>query len=57
MSERKEHKRRYNLKLEYIEKFNRWCEAEPPMIFIFRWRKWKRSRPIWRDIEKGGETK
>ena len=54
MSERQEHKRRYNLRLEYIAKFNKWLEAEPPMILFLRWRKWKNSRPTWRDIEKGG---
>lgn len=55
MSERQKHKKRYNLRLEYIAKFNKWLEAEPSMVFFWRWRRWKKNRPIWRDIEKGGE--
>ena len=54
MSERQEHKKRYNLRLEYIAKFNKWLEAEPSMILFWRWRKWRNSRPVWHDIEKGG---
>lgn len=30
MSERREHKRRYNQKLEFIEDFERWLKKEPP---------------------------
>lgn len=30
MSEKREHKRRYNLRLEYIAKFEKWIENEPP---------------------------
>lgn len=49
MSESREHKRRYNLRLEYIAHFSNWLKAEPPMILFWRWRKWKKSRPIWDD--------
>ena len=55
MSERQEHKKRYNLRLEYIMQFEKWLESEPSMILFWRWRKWKNSRPIWHDIEKGSE--
>lgn len=55
MSERQEHKRRYNLRLEYIAKFTNWLEAEPPMMLFWKWRKWKAARPIWNDVLKGGE--
>lgn len=47
MSERKEKKRRYNLRLEYIAAFDRWLQSEPPMILFWRWRRWKRERPVW----------
>ena len=47
MSESREHKRRYNLRLEYISRFYNWLISEPPMILIWKWRKWKRERPIW----------
>ena len=31
MSESREHKRRYNQRLEYIAHFTEWLEKEPPM--------------------------
>ena len=49
MSESREKKRRYNLKLEYIAHFDRWINREPPMILFWRWRKWLKSRPVWDD--------
>ena len=45
MSESKEHKKRYNLKLEYIAKFEKWLDREPPIIRFFAWHKWKKQRP------------
>ena len=56
MSGRRMHKTRYNQKLEYIERFERWLRAEPPMILFWRRRKWKKLRPTWKDVEKGGES-
>ena len=50
MSERHEHKKRYNMRLEYIARFNRWLDAEPPIVLFLRWKKWKKSRPVWKDI-------
>ena len=44
MNEKQEKKRRYNLRLEFIAHFNKWLDNEPP-----RWRKWKKSRPVWED--------
>ena len=49
MSERQEHKRRYNLRLEYIAHFDKWLNAEPSMVRIFKWKKWKSARPIWEE--------
>lgn len=49
MSESREHKRRYNLKLEFIAHFEKWLKDEPPMIRFFKWRRWIKSRPVWRD--------
>ena len=51
MSERQEKKKRYNQRLEYIALFEKWLKAEPPICRFFKWRKWKNSRPIWRDEE------
>lgn len=31
MSEKREKKRRYNLRLEYIKKFSDWLAGEPPI--------------------------
>lgn len=49
MSESREKKRRYNLRLEYIAQFLRWLYDEPPMILFWRWRKWKNERPVWKE--------
>ena len=50
------HKTRYNQKLEYIRRFEYWLSWEPPMVLFWRWRKWKKRRPTWKDVEKGGES-
>lgn len=51
MSERQEHKKRYNLRLQYIAEFSKWLEAEPPYWAVFRRMAWKKQRPVWRDLE------
>lgn len=56
MSEKREHKRRYNLRLEYIARFEKWLKEEPPMWMFLKWNKWRNSRPvmnsrhIWEEI-------
>lgn len=45
MSGSREHKRRYNQKLEYIARFEKWLKNEPSMFLVWRWRRWKRNRP------------
>lgn len=47
MSESREHKRRYNQRLQYIAEFEKWMSAEPSMLLIFSWHKWLKSRPVW----------
>ena len=47
MSESREKKRRYNLRLEYISSFSSWLDAEPPMWMFWKWRKWKKSKPVF----------
>ncbi len=49
MSESREKKRRYNLKLEYIARFGNWLDSEPPLWMFWRWRRWKASRPVFDD--------
>ena len=51
MSGRRMHKTRYNQKLEYIERFERWLRLEPPMILFWKWIRWKKKRPTWKDVE------
>ena len=51
MSGRQMHKTRYNQKLEYIERFERWLRLEPPMILFWKWIRWKKKRPTWKDVE------
>ena len=48
MSERQEKKTRYNQRLRYIAEFIKWQDSEPPMWRVFKWRKWKQERPVWR---------
>ena len=57
MSEKQEHRKRYNLRLQYIAEFNKWLDREPQICRYRKWRKWKAERPTWRYIEKmsGGE--
>ena len=55
MSGRRMHKTRYNQKLEYIDQFERWLRLEPPMILFWMWIRWKKRRPTWKDVEKGGK--
>ena len=49
MSEKQEHKRRYNRKLEYIAHFEKWLKNEPPMLNFIKWHKWAKQRPIWEE--------
>ena len=49
MSERQEHKKRYNLRLQYIAEFNKWLDREPPMWAQIRRQAWKRRRPVWKE--------
>lgn len=49
MSESREHKRRYNQRLEYIAQFTKWLEKEPPMVLFWKWKKWKNERPVWKE--------
>ena len=51
MSERQEKKKRYNQRLEFIARFDKWLRAEPPMWRVFKWKKWKNNRPIWKESE------
>lgn len=56
MSGRRMHKTRYNQKLEYIRRFEWWLAWEPPMVLFWKWIRWKKRRPTWKDVEKGGES-
>lgn len=49
MSESREHKRRYNQRLQYIADFSKWLESEPPMFRLISWAKWKKRRPVWKE--------
>lgn len=51
MSERQEHKRRYNRRLQFIAEFEKWLEKEPSMIRIISWWRWKQQRPVWEEGE------
>lgn len=51
MSAKRERKRRYNMRLEFIAEFEEWLAAEPPMIQFWRWKKWLDSRPMMTDFD------
>ena len=50
MSEKREKRRRYNQRLEYIADFNKWLDAEPPIVRLISWHRWKKSRPILEEV-------
>lgn len=52
MSESREHKRRYNMRLQYIAEFGKWLDREPPMWKFWAWRRWKAERPMWVEVDK-----
>ena len=47
MSESREKKTRYNLRLQYISRFSTWLVNEPPMWNIVAWRRWKKRLPVF----------
>ena len=51
MSEKQEKKKRHNRRLEFIARFELWLEKEPPIWRIFAWRRWKRSRPVYKEVD------
>ena len=53
MSEKQEKKKRYNLRLEYIARFEKWLSEEPSMCRVFKWKRWKNNRPKWEEISSG----
>ena len=54
MSGRREHRKRYNLKILYIAQMLGWLDREPPMYRLFAWHRWKRQRPGgWKGVRYG----
>lgn len=47
MSESREKKTRYNRRLQYIARFSKWLEEEPPLWNIVAWRRWRKRRPVF----------
>ena len=47
MSGKQEHRKRNNEKLQYIRRFELWLVSEPPIILLWKWYKWKKSRPTF----------
>jgi hypothetical protein len=45
MSERREKTARFYAKWEYINRFEKWLDAEPPIFCFIARRKWKKQRP------------
>ncbi len=46
MSARREHTRRYYLRLEYDAQMLQWWETEPPRWRVFSWRRWMARKPV-----------
>lgn len=49
MSEKMEHRRRLNEKLNYIQRYELWLLYEPPMYRLIAWHRWKKNRPMRRE--------
>lgn len=47
MSAKREKRRRYALRIEYAYALSYWLKREPPKILFWRYRKWKKSRPVF----------
>lgn len=45
MSEKQEHRRRFNMRYEYVKAMEAWLAVEPSMIRFIKWHKWARRRP------------
>ena len=41
----------FNRKLEFIASFEKWLVSEPPMILFWRWRRWKKCRPVFKALK------
>ena len=52
MSEKQEHRKRLNAKVEWIRAFEKWLHEEPSMVRVFKWRKWKKAKPNYEDFLK-----
>ena len=46
MSESREHKKRFYIKMRYVEEFENWLASEPPLISFVKWWRWKKERPV-----------
>ena len=51
MSEKREKRRRYNQWIEYIANFNKWLDTEPSILRLILWHRWKKSRPIFKEMD------
>ena len=52
MSEKQEKRKRLNAKVEWMRAFEKWLQEEPSMIRVFKWRKWKKTKPNYEDFLK-----
>lgn len=52
MSEKQEHKKRFNAKVRWVREFEKWLASEPSMLRIFAWHKWKKAKPNLEDFIK-----
>lgn len=46
MSAKREKRRRRDLRFEYNADLIRWIWSRPPKLQFWRYRKWKRNRPV-----------
>lgn len=51
MSEKREKKRRYNQRIEYIANFNKWLDKEPSILRLVSWHRWKKARPVFERMD------
>jgi len=54
MSEKQEHRKRFNERYQYTLAMERWLLSEPPIIRFIKWHRWKKSRPVYYSEKMGG---
>lgn len=50
MSEKQEHKKRFQMRMRYVAEYDKWLSREPSMWRVIAWHRWKAEKPIMEDM-------